>query len=351
MSTPTPAAIETLRAAVQTNCDISDARHAGDFSLCIYLLKMREYYRWEKRLGFADEMSQSAIGEWLREREEHWNDLAEESFVELPLEDRALDPFDADNANLALTGQGYVYSAGYGRNARPHFVLARLEQHDRYDDFQVYHCAEELARDLSAPPAMTQGDTIYLRRESIRRMIFEKIQESDWHTESSPSHRLMRYYDYAGDPEGAIERMSHELGRSILDHEIGEFRAGTELGEAWEQMLMAFAGSRAEIVLRALRDLFADCLVTLPRLLESAHPGSIHYYASNMSGMRRHLFPAFQDAYHEWTDGTGLARLRELVPRAESHWRRLCAAALDSYRRDGEQARTTIESTIEEQRL
>ena len=30
---------------VQRNCHIADARHAGDYTLCVYLLKMREFYR------------------------------------------------------------------------------------------------------------------------------------------------------------------------------------------------------------------------------------------------------------------------------------------------------------------
>jgi len=39
--------LSTLQATVQRNCHISDARHAGQHSLCIFLLKMREYYRRE----------------------------------------------------------------------------------------------------------------------------------------------------------------------------------------------------------------------------------------------------------------------------------------------------------------
>ena len=42
-----------LASAVQRNCDISDARYAGDYGLCTFLLKMREYYRWENELPFA----------------------------------------------------------------------------------------------------------------------------------------------------------------------------------------------------------------------------------------------------------------------------------------------------------
>ena len=41
--------IKQLSDTVQLNCHISDARHAGNYTLCIYLLKMREFYRWEKK--------------------------------------------------------------------------------------------------------------------------------------------------------------------------------------------------------------------------------------------------------------------------------------------------------------
>lgn len=40
--------LQALSTAVQHNCDIADAQHARNFTLCTYLLKMRELYRWEK---------------------------------------------------------------------------------------------------------------------------------------------------------------------------------------------------------------------------------------------------------------------------------------------------------------
>ena len=43
-------ALAPLLAAVQSNCHLSDARHAQDLTLCNYLLAMREYYRWEHDL-------------------------------------------------------------------------------------------------------------------------------------------------------------------------------------------------------------------------------------------------------------------------------------------------------------
>ena len=51
--------LQPLLSAVQRNCHISDARHAGDYTLCIYLLKMREYFRWERRYSFKDKLPES----------------------------------------------------------------------------------------------------------------------------------------------------------------------------------------------------------------------------------------------------------------------------------------------------
>ncbi len=50
-----------LIGAVQMNCHIADARHATDLSLCIYLLQMREFFRWEQGLEFGMEPDWSAM--------------------------------------------------------------------------------------------------------------------------------------------------------------------------------------------------------------------------------------------------------------------------------------------------
>ena len=41
------ARFDRLVEAVQANCNITDARHARNMTMCTYLLEMRELYRWE----------------------------------------------------------------------------------------------------------------------------------------------------------------------------------------------------------------------------------------------------------------------------------------------------------------
>ena len=113
--------------AVQLNCDIVDARHGADYGICTYLLKMRELYRWERRLPLGAPLGKDDVGEWLTAREAHLEGLEHADFNPLSLNGSAIDPFDAEAINAALNTQGLVYSAGLVHGARAHFFLAELE--------------------------------------------------------------------------------------------------------------------------------------------------------------------------------------------------------------------------------
>ena len=52
--------LPTLK-AVRTNCHIADAKHATDYTLCVYLMKMREYYRWEHNIPFNEKLQHQAL--------------------------------------------------------------------------------------------------------------------------------------------------------------------------------------------------------------------------------------------------------------------------------------------------
>ena len=78
--------LQPLLTAVQRNCHISDARHAGDYTLCVYLLKMREYFRWEKRYAFRDKLPDVDVGDWLTQREDFWLSIEDEAFARLPID-------------------------------------------------------------------------------------------------------------------------------------------------------------------------------------------------------------------------------------------------------------------------
>ena len=96
--------LQPLLTSVQRNCHISDARYAGDYTLCVYLLKMREYFRWEKGYAFRDVLPQADVGDWLKQRESFWESIENESFGDLPLAGDRFDPFDNDACEACHPG-------------------------------------------------------------------------------------------------------------------------------------------------------------------------------------------------------------------------------------------------------
>jgi len=344
--------LDPLIKAVRRNCDIADARHAGDYTLCVYLAKMREYYRWEKGLPFTEKLPHEPVGNWIRERERLWEEIADEAFVPLPLgEDHSVDPFAADAVNQTLVQDGLVYSAGIGQKGAAHFFLAELERHEEHEGFRIYVSGREHARDLTSPPAMAQGSAIFIRRESLQRMIWEKIEEWRWNRVDNPIGRAIRYYDFERDQDGALEEMTDAQLETLLLHEMGEVLAGRRLGPEWEQMLSALPRSKAEIMVRAVRDHLADALSTLPALVEREQPAALHFYFATLTNMRKCLFPSLVRAYEDWLENGRLEPLARLIPKSLEHWQSLADRMLELYRRHGRDSAPRLQALIDDNTL
>lgn len=339
--------LRALCAKVQNNCHISDARYAGDYTLCIYLLKMREYYRWEKGYALDASLDKDAVGDWLRQREQLWDNLADEGFESLPVDAASLDPFDTDSINAALIPHGLIYSGGLGRNAKPHFLLARLERLERHDDYTVLVSAEEYARDLSAPPAMALDTTVFVRRDALRRMLWEKAEEWRWARHDNAMGRALHHYAFDSDPLAALEHMTDREIETVLLHEIGELKAGDLLGPQWNEMLAALPRSRAEIAARAVRDHLADALSTLPALLDEGNAASLHFYFANLNSMRKLIFPRLSTAYEQWLATDDVSALRDLIPESREHWLALGRRLMDTYRTCGTDCLPQVDSLID----
>ncbi len=313
-------AIEPLCERVQANCDIADARHAGALTMCVYLLKMREYFRWEMGLDFTASLPNDVVGRWIQEREERWEELGEESYRPVSIRGREYDPFDTEGINEALLPEGYVYSAGLGLHKVPHFFLGRLLGEQGQGGCRIYEAREECARDLAAPPAMTLGQTIFVRRESLRRMLWERLQEWRWNRQENALGEALRCYPFDEDLESALDAMTECEARTLILHEIGEIEVGRELGEDWHELLHALPRGMAELGLRAVRDHWADCQVTLPALLEDGNRAALLFYRAGLTAMRRQLFPELVEAFDHWRDEHDESVLLKTVDQGRAHW-------------------------------
>ncbi|MEJ2575852.1 MAG: hypothetical protein P8106_03965 [Gammaproteobacteria bacterium] len=333
--------------SVQHNCHVADARHGGEYGMCAYLMKMREYFRWEKGLAFDVRLPSAEVGDWLTQREALWEGLAGADFEEVVVDGVKFDPFDTEGVNAALEPHHLVYSAGLVHGARPHFFLGRLVHKEEPDDGFALRVADaELARGLSAPPAMTRGRTIFLRRESLRRYLWEKLESWRWNRPDNAFGRAVACYPFGRELHQALEAMTEAELASAREHEIGEFLAGELLGEAWNEMLLDLAGTPAELMARAVRDHLADCTRTLPMLIAREKTASIHFFAGNLNAMRREIFPGLHKAYEEWLQERDLEPLSAIARLGAEHWAALAKALVEVHARRGAAAAGPIAELV-----
>ena len=99
---------------------------------------------------------------------------------------------------------------------------------------------------------MSQRHNIFIRRESFKRMIWEKTEQWRWSKPRNAMAHAIACYDFDNDLHGALDEMTdNELEAAIL-HEIGEIRAGESL-PGWQAMMSQLMFTQAEIMARAAR--------------------------------------------------------------------------------------------------
>ena len=354
-----------LVSAVQANCHRADARHAADMTLCIYLLQMREFFRWERGLPFAAALPRQAVGNWIAEREALWSGLEDSEFEPLPLPSLHLgaagagcemvDPFDLPRIAQALTPMGLIYGAGLVAAQRPVFFLARQFSASRLDAgseaLPVLTAGKELARGLVSPLATLglQGAAraVVIRREALARWCWERYEAHALRsTPGTPMHALVQAYGLDEDFEAALPRWLAEQSEVLLLHELAEHQVGQRLGQAWAELRLSLASRRAELQARALRDLLADCTLTLPALLDRGADASLHGWFAAFEGPRTLLFPGLISAYACWRGGDGGTALREACDRGAEHFAALAQQVLALHAQGGDKSVQAVEKAL-----
>jgi len=335
--------LESLRAAVQANCDLSDARHARNMTLCTYLLEMRELYRWERGAALTAPLPRADVGAWLSDREARWDALPGDDYRSLPVGDARVDPFDAAAVNAVLVPRGFVYGAGIGRFGKPQFFLGDFAREEWRDGARVLVARREHARDLAPAPAAYRDDTIYVRQDALARMLGEKAEAWARKRSAGALESALAAHGFEADPERALAAMAEAETETLILHELGERAAGRELGPAWERMLAGLTRRPAELFVRAVRDHLADCTATLPALLARGADGSIHFWFAALDGLRRELSPRLQTSYESWRRGDDRG-LRVALDAGATHWRGVCARVLALHEREGPGGEAAIEA-------
>lgn len=328
---------DALASAVQFNCDLADALHAREKSLCTYLLGMREYFRWSAGLPLGAAPDRGRLSEWISQREQQWDELRDQdaaTYDALPLAG-GIDPFDEASANRELQTMGLVYGAGVGLFGAPMFFLAQCESDQLRDGVRVIVAGAELARGITAAPAVSRDNTILVRSDALRRWLWTRTETALRGPRDNAFARALRAYGADADVESAVHAMAAGEAETLVLHEMGELHAGQLLGAEWEEMLLEVSDRRTEVVIRAVRDLLADCLVTLPQLTARTATRSLLFWQANFDGLRRALAPELAESCRTESGGLDFDRLERTAESSRRVWEQHAFELLASWRKGG----------------
>ncbi|MFN3480196.1 MAG: Sfum_1244 family protein [Thermodesulfovibrionales bacterium] len=292
---------------VKYNCNVSDARFWGYYSICGLLLRMRGLYRHEKGLMPWEKIPSDDISFWIGERERLWKELEEQDFQPIDVNGKGLGPFEIEAINRELNERGLVYGGGYSTFGKPAFFLARLKEKKHFYDYNVYYAEKELCRDLSTSIAMLQGICIFMRKEPLELILYEKVEEMRSKRFKSLLDRAFSLYGIEKDsPEKLalyekIKDISDDISEIFIYHEIGE-AVEDRYGIQWQDV----AGSDRwlELHLRGIKDLLADTsdYGPLNLIIKRQDERLLLFYLLFLDGIRKTLLPEMMNSFQTFID-------------------------------------------------
>ena len=297
--------LDAIVSQVQRNCNISDSRHSGLYSVCGLALRLRDLYKWENGLDPWVERESSEILEWIASKEEQWLDLLDLDFNEITIDGSGYDPFDARGINEVLNPHGLFYGAGYVHSLKPSFFLGLLQEQKQVDGYTVHTLGRELARDLLTMPALSQENSIVVRQESAKLFLWDLILFTKKSGQEALNFGLENYGLKRRDSETLhrnLARISAAETEIYLYHELGELRDTAFEPTIWREIVATFPHTPIELLARSVKDLLADTneYGTLRHIVGKRKAGSLGLYVAFLDGLRKELFPELPEAFKEF---------------------------------------------------
>jgi uncharacterized protein DUF6866 len=291
-----------LLADIKFNCDVSDAKFWGFYSVCGLLMRYRDLFRSERGLKPWADIRREDIAAWIEQKEARWPELEQKEPRDLVIDGHSFHPFDVAGINRALDERGLVYGAGYGMYMKPTFFLAEKRSVRRISGLTVYATGKELVRDLFTSPGMLQEKTVFLRLEPLILLLLYKHSELNTRQVSAledafAHYGLPRRQIIDGTFEQRVAEMAERYSEILLAHELAE---DAEEVADWKEVLSLAAGDRqAEHYLRAVKDLVADTSDRGPlrKIIEGRDRGALGLTIALTEGYRKILYPELKEAY------------------------------------------------------
>jgi len=300
--------IQTLTLQVKKNCNISDAQYWGWYSVCGLLLRLRDLYRAERGIKLWEGIQRKEISEWIEERENLWKEFECRTFEDIVINGKAYKPFEVQKINSVLNKENLIYGAGYGIHMKPSFFLADLLSRYTVDGHEVYIGGKEYARDLADNPAMVQDGVIYGRLDTTRLHLWGKLDELQGKGPESPLAFAFSKYGITKE-KVTIEKLEQQMSglslselETYIHHEVGEAFEGELLGEAWEDLVIEYSGTKVEFFARSVKDILSDTSEKgmAKYIIKHKKEGSLGFYIVFLQGYRKLIFPEIKDAFEKF---------------------------------------------------
>jgi len=313
--------------AVRRNCDISDARYAGSFSICGLALRLRDLYKWENGLEPWVEKDPAEMLQWIDARENRWESLCTQQFLDLRLNGANHGPFDTPEVNAGLNPANLYYGALYAQRLKPTFFLAFIDGRLTAGGLPVLVLGDELARDLLTTPALNLDGNLIVRKAAARLHLWDQIA----YIKKSGRPALEFALAHLGLTDCRPGTVGSNLSRLLavqmdtyVYHEVGEVRDEIFDRDRWRSIIATHPQTPVELLARAGKDLLADTHASGPlrRMIRTRNKVGLALYAAFCDGLLRELFRELRPAFSAFVEKSNWDLIAEAVDSANRSGRR-----------------------------
>jgi len=174
----------------------------------------------------------------------------------------------------------------------------------------------EHARDLLTVPALSQNNSILIRKEAARIFLWNSI----FFLKKSGREALRFALENHGvsdlHPQSLREnfaRLCDDEVETYIYHEMGELRDTDFDREVWRDLVATFPQSIIEFFVRGVKDLLADTneCGRLSYIIREKKVSSLALHAAFLDGLRKELFPGFVIAFRDFKETRSWDRVEE----------------------------------------
>jgi uncharacterized protein DUF6866 len=310
--------IDSIRKTILHNCDISDAAHAGIYSVCTLALRLRDLFKWEKGLAPWEENEPKDTLEWIGEKEDKWEAIEETDFIPVSINGQTFDPFETEAINAVLMAHNLYYGAGYAHGLKPTFFLAVCEKSEKIHGITVHWLGREIARDLLTIPALTQDNSILYREQCARMFFWDQILYI--HKSGRPALEFALKTCGIEDTHPStikvgFDKVFDTQVKGYIHHEVGEIKDTGFDRIIWREVISEFPHTPVEIIARVVKDVLADTnpYGTLPQIMKEKNATALGFYMAFRGSMAKVLFPDFEKNFWIFTKTTDWGEMSALV--------------------------------------